>query len=128
MEGVKNRALTIREMGRATAGMAVPKRQLAASDHPSAEFEPRLKLEDWVHQQPVRRLVIPCPVAAKTGRNQQDIGRAQDLATEERLMKKGRDADDQNRAEGEDLAARSHGAMPPCMGVDALGGYDRFKN
>ena len=127
MKRVEDRALAVGQMRRTAAGMPIPERQPAATDHRPVKLEPGLKLEHGIHQEPVGRLVIPCPRVAKAGRDQQHVGRAQDLAAAERLVEESRDADGQERAKGENLAARSHGAMPPCIRAVARSRFRAFE-
>ena len=95
MERVEHRALAVGQMRSPATGVAVPERQPAAPHHSPVELQPGLKLEHRVHQQPVGRLVIAAVTLAETGRDEQDVGRAQHLAAEQRLVEERRDADGQ---------------------------------
>ncbi len=82
------------------------------------ELDPGLELERGVHQEAVRRLVTRRSDLAKAGLGEQDVGRAEDLAADQRLGEKSR----HERGEGRREAAQF---APPRHRVTAFGSEHR---
>ena len=83
MKRVEHGALTVCQVGSSASDVRVPKRQPTRAKLRAVEFEPGLKLEDRVDQEPVHRLVVGPLHFAKARGHEQDIGRAEHLAAEE---------------------------------------------
>ena len=118
VERVEHRALAAGKMGRSAPRVRVPERQTSLPDHRPVELQPRLELKYGIHQQTIDRFVIASGATSKACLHQQDIGRAQNAAAQQRLVKIDSQATRQHQGKAKRFSERSHGAWPPCPAAE----------
>ena len=121
MKRIKDRALPASQVRRPAPRIRIPERQPSLTKHRPVELEPRLELEHGVHQQPVERFVIAVRAGTEARLHQQDIGRAQNPAADNRLMKIDRQTARQDQSEPDRFPCPSHATRPPCAETGSQG-------